>query len=295
VAIPLLALTALNIAGVKHGARAAVALVICKVVPLLLLIAIGLFAVDWQRFVPMPLPAAANLREAALLLLFAYAGFENTAAAAGEYRQPQRDVPFALLVMIGGVTAIYTLVQITALGVVPDVAASATPLADAAGAVMGPVGIWLLTLGALFSILGTNNNTVLAGSRYLYALADEGRLPPVFARVHPRFRTPWIALLTQTAVALPLALTGTFVELAALSVVARMATYIGTAAAVPVLRRKMPATPRTIRLPGGVAIPLAALAVCVVFLSAATLRNLLAGAVALAAGAAIYWAGSRRR
>jgi amino acid transporter len=261
---------------------------------LIFLIALGVFAVEWDRLRPQTIPDAGSAGEAALLLLFAYAGFENTAAAAGEYRQPRRDVPFALLVMIAGVTAIYTLVQITALGILPDPAASATPLADTAGILIGPAGVWLLTAGALFSILGTNNNTVLAGGRYLYALAEQGRLPRVFARVHPRFRTPWIALLTLTVVALPLALSGTFVELAALSVVARMATYIGTAAAVPVLRRTMPATPRTIRLPGGAAIPAAALAVCVVFLSSATTRNLAAGAIALAAGAIIYLAGAAR-
>jgi amino acid transporter len=111
----------------------------------------------------------------------------------------------------------------------------------------------------------------------------------VFARVHPRFRTPWIALTAQTCVAVPLALSGTFTELAALSVVARMATYIGTAAAVPVLRRRMTAPPRAFRLPGGPAIPLATVVMCVALLSAATTQNLIAGAIALAIGAAIYW------
>ena len=152
----------------------------------------------------------------------------------------------------------------------------------------GAAGVWTLTIGGLLSILGTSNNTVLAGSRYLFALADNGRVPAVFAQVHPRFRTPWIALLTQTALALPLALTGSFAELAALSVIARLATYIGTAAAVPVLRRRRPSTARDFRLPGGAAIPLAALLVCLVFLSSATPQNLLAGAVALAVGALIY-------
>lgn len=293
IALPLVALTFINVAGVKHGARAAVVLVVCKGLPLLVLIAIGLTAMEWGRPATVAAPPAPEFGSAALLLLFAYAGFENTAAPAGEYRHPRRDVPFALLVMIGGVTIIYTLVQLVALAIVPNLPASQTPLADAAGILIGPSGVWLLTLGALFSILGTNNNTVLAGSRYLYALAERGRLPSVFAAVHPRFRTPWIALTTQTAVALPLALTGTFAELAALSVVARMATYIGTAAAVPVLRRKMPDAPRTVRLPGGATIPIAALAVCGVFLSSATTRNLVAGAVALAVGAVIYVAGGR--
>jgi amino acid transporter len=155
---------------------------------------------------------------------------------------------------------------------------------------IGPVGGFLLTLGAALSVLGTNNNTILSGPRYLYALAETGALPSVFARVHPRWRTPYVAILTQSAIAAALMLTGTAEELAQLSVVARLATYVGTAASVPVLRRKMPATERTIRLPGGPLIPAAALAICLVFLTSATRQNLVAGAVALAAGAAIFFA-----
>jgi amino acid transporter len=294
VAGPLLVLTWINVAGVQHGARTAVVLTIGKLVPLVALVGIGVFAMDWSRVHPTALPPADGLGDAALLLLFAYAGFENTAAPAGEYKNPQRDVPFALLVMMGSVTALYTLIQLVAIGLVPALGDARTPLADAASLVLGPFGVWLLTIGAVLSIAGTNNNTVLAGSRYLYALAETGRLPRVLAGVHPRYRTPWIAILTQTAVALPLALTGSFIELAALSIIARMATYMGTAAAVMVLRRRQPRTERTLRLPGGPLIPVAALGVCLVFLSSATPRSLIAGAIALAVGAVIYFLGGAR-
>ena len=296
IAGPLLLLTWINAAGVRHGARAAVVLTIGKVVPLAVLVVVGLFAMDWSRVHPTALPpvdSLGDLGDAALLLLFAYAGFENTAAPAGEYKNPRRDVPFALLVMMGSVTALYTLIQLVAIGLVPGLAASVTPLADGASLVMGPFGVWLLTIGAVLSIAGTNSNTVLAGSRYLYALAETGRLPRVLAAVHPRARTPWIAILLQTAIALPLALSGSFVELAALSIIARMATYMGTSASVIVLRRKRPTTARTVRLPGGPLIPIASLLVCLVFLSSATWRSLVSGAIALAVGAVIYFAGGR--
>jgi amino acid transporter len=288
IAVPLLALTWINVRGVKHGARTGVVLAIGKVLPLLFLIAVGVFAIQWDRVVPEAGPDAKSFGEAALLVLFAYAGFENTPAAAGEYKNPQRDVPFALLAMIALVTAVYTSIQLVAVGVHPALADSTSPLAEVARILVGESGAWLLSIGAILSILGTNNATMLAGSRYLYALAETGHLPRVLARVHPRYRTPWVAILIQVGIALPLALTGTFADLAALSVIARMATYIGTAAAVPILRRKMPGSPRTIRLPGGMAIPVAALVVCLVFLSSATSKNLIAGAVALVAGAILY-------
>jgi amino acid transporter len=236
----------------------------------------------------VPAPARENFFKAALLVLFAYAGFENTAAPAAEFRNPRRDVPFALIVMILMVTVIYTTVQLVAIGTIEHLGESPTPLADGARQMMGPIGGFLLTLGAALSVLGTNNNTILSGPRYLYALAESGALPSVFARIHPKYRTPYVAILTQSGIAAALMLTGTAEQLAELSVIARLASYIGTAASVPVLRRKMPATERAIRLPGGPLIPLAALAICLLFLSSATAKNLVAGAIALAVGAAIF-------
>jgi amino acid transporter len=100
---------------VKQGARTAVALTIGKTVPLVIFIVIGIFFVNWSSLTPMEVPRVAVLGEASLLLLFAYAGFENTPAAAGEYRNPQRDVPFALLTMITIVTLLYSGAQIVAL------------------------------------------------------------------------------------------------------------------------------------------------------------------------------------
>jgi basic amino acid/polyamine antiporter, APA family len=288
IVLPLLVLTWINVIGVKSGARTAVVLAWGKVLPLVLFVGVGVFFVSWSRVFPVPMPDTGNFTKAALLVLFAYAGFENTSAPAGEFKNPQRDIPFALIVQIAIVTAIYTAVQLVAIGTIPNLGASPTPLADAAAMMMGPVGGLILTLGAVLSVLGTNNNTVLAGPRYLFALAETGRLPAIFARVHPRYRTPHVAILTQTAVALALVLTGTGEELAVLSAIARLATYIGTAASVPVLRRKMPATARTIRLPGGPTIPILALAICLLFLSAAQKKNWIAGGIALAVGAVIY-------
>ena len=305
IVLELVFLTWINVRGVKSGARTAVILAWGKILPLVILVAVGLFAVDWSRVFPVPRPDSGNFTKAALLVLFAYAGFENTAAPAGEFKNPQRDIPFALIVQIAIVTAVYTLVQLTAIGTLPNLGVSKTPLADAGRLLLGPAGGLLLTIGAALSVLGTNNNTVLAGPRYLYALAESGRLPRVFAKIHPRFRTPYVAILTQSGIALALigidavlhafrpGSLGVAEELAVLSAVARLATYIGTCLAVPVLRRKMPATPRTIRLPGGPVIPILALVICLVFLSAAETQNFVAGGIALAVGALVYAARGR--
>jgi amino acid transporter len=294
ISIPLLTLTAINVIGVKGGVRTAVFLAISKTVPLLIFIGAGLFAFSPEAWAANgAAPRTGTLGEAALLLLFAYAGFENTAAPAGEFKNPKRDVPFALIAQIVIVTLIYSAVQWVALSTLPGVAQSQTPLADSARLFLGSWAGLLMTFGGAVSILGTNSNTVLSGPRYLYALAADGFGPRALSYLHPRFRTPVVAILLQTAIALPLALTGSFVELAALSVVARLATYLGTAAAVPVLRRKFRDAPGAVRIPGGPIIPIAAALLCIILAASATPRNLIAGAIAIVVGF-ILWALRRR-
>lgn len=282
------ALTAINVVGVKHGARTAVVFVVAKIVPIALFVIVGLFFVEWPRVVPVEVPSMSDLGKASLLMLFAYAGFENTPAAAGEYRNPRRDVPFALITMIIVVTLLYAGVQLVALGTLPGVAESASPVAEAAAAFMGPAAAVLMSVAALLSIAGNLSNTVLVGPRYLYALAKDGYGPEVLGRVHRHFRTPDVAIVVLVLLALVLALTGSFAELATLSVVARLVTYLGTAAAVPVLRKRLAGRSEAFVLPGGILIPVLALLLSLVFLASASWRDLAAGVVGLAVGALLY-------
>lgn len=287
ITLPLLALAGLNLVGIKAGAGTGVVLAVGKLVPLAIFVIAGLFAASFSVLMSQPVYGG-SLGEAALLLLFAYAGFENTAAAAGEFKNPRRDVPFALLTQLGLVTTLYVSVQAVALATLPDAGSSKTPLADAAAMFLGPVGGLLLTVGAAVSILGTNSNSTLAGPRYLWALANDGFGPRFLAGIHPRFRTPAAAIVVQTAIALPLALHGSFTGLAALSVVARLVTYLATAAALPILRRKLPARPGSFRLPWGNTIPIAAGLLALAFAANAKLENLLAAGAALLVGGVIF-------
>lgn len=287
VAFPIVALTAINIVGIRSGAGTANVLVVAKLVPLALFLLGALLVLPGAQ-VTQPPADPGHLGEAALLLLYAYAGFENTPAASGEYRNPRRDVPFALMVNIALVTGLYGAVQWLAVAVVPDLRSSASPLAQAAGGFFGSWAGWVLTAGAAVSIFGTAGNSVLFGPRYLYALSQDGFGPAFLGRLHPRFRTPVVALVLQAVIALPLALTGSFVALASLSVVARLVTYLGTAAAVPVLRRKMPVRETTWRLPGGWLLPGAAIAVTLALAVSARAGDLVAAGVALLVGLGVY-------
>lgn len=292
----LLMLTAINIIGVSWAARAAVVLVVCKLVPLLLFVFIGMFHMDWGLAFGGPGPQDyGQLGEAALLLLFAYAGFENVPAAAGEYHSPKRNVPFALLTMIVVVTLVYAAVQMVAQGLLPDLASSASPLADAAAMFGGEGMAFVLTVGAALSILGTNNNTMLLGPRFLHTLAADGYGPRYLASIHPRFRTPAAAIATQFVLALVLALSGSFVALAVLSMVTRLLGYIATAASVLVLRRRYGDPTDGFHLPGGPVIPVLALALSVGLLLSASAINLLAAAGAVAIGTVFYTTRRRAR
>lgn len=282
-------LVAINVVGIRAAARTGVFLAIAKVLPLVLFIGIGAMHVDLSMAAPLagPLPMG-DLGKAALLLLFAYAGFENLPAAAGEYRNPRRDVPFAMLSMIATVTVLYVAVQWVALGTLPGLASSHTPLADAAARFGGGWLALVLTVGAAVSILGTTSNTIMLGPRYLHALAVDGYGPRVLARIHPRLRTPVPAIVTLGVLSLLLALSGSFVQLALLSVVARLCTYIATALSVLVLRRRYGDRDNALHLPGGALIPTAATLLSICLLASASIENLIAGAIALLLGVVIY-------
>jgi amino acid transporter len=281
----------INALGIRQSALVVNILTIGKLLPLALFILAGLVSADlaaFPRLHPVTLDQAAR---AGLLLIFVFGGFDVVPVPAGEANDPRRHMPFALAATILIVTAVMTLAQLVAMAVLPDLAASRTPLADASFVLMGSIGALLVGAGSIVSMAGNNAGQVLSGSRMLYAIAENGDLPRGFAAVHPRHRTPHVAIWTTTAVALALALTGSFVALAAASAVARLVTYTGTCAACLRLRH-----PRfegvvgraTFVTPGGPAIPLLAMLVSLLILAGASRDQLAGGAAALAAGAALY-------
>ncbi len=286
----LLLLTWINVIGVRAAARTGVFLAISKLVPLAMFILIGAFFVDMSRASPLAIGSipVQDLAKGALLLLFAFAGFENMPTAAAEYRNPRRDVPFAMITMIVTVTLIYVGVQWVALGTLPGLGESSTPLADASAQFGGAWLALILTVGAAISILGTNSNTIMFGPRYLHALAEDGYGPKVLTRIHPRYRTPAVAVVVVGVFSTILALSGSFVQLALLSVVARLVGYVAVSLSVLVLRKRHGNREGAIRLPGGPLIPIAATVLSLALLASAGVYNLLAGALALVTGVLIY-------
>jgi APA family basic amino acid/polyamine antiporter len=280
----LVILAAIHFVGVKYGAASIYVFTFGKVVPLVGFIIVALIA--WRH---NPIPASMHIpgpgtdwSAAALFMLFAYAGFENLGVPAGEYRNPRRDLPLALLIGTLAIAAMYVLAQLGAMSALPDLSQTQTPIADAAAELIGSAGAIIITLGALLSMAGTNSGTVLEGSRMLYALSLDRRMGPV-SYVHPKFRTPTVAIVLHVFVAMLLALGGSFAKLAMLSAVARLTTYLFTCMAVPRLRKLN----EGFRTPGLI---LPILGTIISFAVFFTLNrfNLLAAVIALVVGSLVY-------
>jgi amino acid transporter len=278
-------LTAIHYVGVKYGAASIYVFTLGKLIPLVGFIIVALIA--WRH---NPIPASMHLpglgtdwSGAALFMLFAYAGFENMGVPAGEFRNPRKELPRALLVGTLAIAAIYVLAQLGAMSALPDLSKTATPIADAAAVLVGSAGAIIVTLGALLSMAGTNSGTVLEGSRMLYAISLGRPRLRAISYVHPRFRTPSVAILIHVLFAAVLACAGSFAKLAMLSAVARLTTYLFTCAAVPFLRKLN----EGFRTPGLV-IPILGTVISLVLFFTMNRFNFLAAGIAIIVGALIY-------
>lgn len=284
-------IAAINIRGIRQSSFVVNLFTIGKLLPLILFVGAGLFFVDWPRLAASPPVSLQDLSSSALLLIFAFGGYEVIPVPAGEAKDPRRAVPFALIMTIAGVAILLTLAQIVTIGTLPALATSKTPLADSAALFLGAAGAVMITLGAVFSTSGNNMGQALSGSRNLYALAEQGDLPPFFGRVHQRFRTPVNAILVTSIVSLLLAVSGTFQTMAAASAISRLVVYVATCASVLRLRAARfegVVKPATFVVPGGPVIPSLAIVIALAILAGATKVQLVAGVVALVVGGGLY-------
>ena len=292
------ALVILNVIGIRQSAAFVNALTIGKLLPLVIFVAVGIFSIDISQVLPNAELPFAKLSATALLLVFAFGGYEVVPVVAGEARDPRREMPFALIATILLVIPLLAITQVIAMSTLPDLPHSRTPLADASARLIGAGGAVMITIGALLSTTGNNMGNLLSGSRNLFALAEQGDLPPFVGRVHSRFRTPVNAILITAVVALILAVSGTFVTMAAASAISRLIVYFATCACALRLRG-MDATgavaPALFRVPLGPVIPAAAMTIALVIVLAATPAQLVGGAFTLAVGAALFLIARRLR
>jgi amino acid transporter len=295
IVVAITAITAINVIGVRDTALASNTFAIGKLIPLLVFVVVGLAFVDWTSFSATAPPSYADFSRSVLLLIYAFSGFESCAIPAGEVRDPRRDVPFAFFVTIGIVTLLYVAVQVVAIGTLPGLGDSTRPLTDASGRFLGVAGAYMITIGVVVSLAGNLTGQMLSSPRVLFAMAEQQQLPRALAAVHRRVRTPHVAILFSSSVILGLALSGTFILLVAVSVMARLAMYAATCLALPVLRRKEGLQPPMFELRAALPISIVATALCVWMLSNSTASEALLALVSVAAGLLFHLAYRMRK
>jgi len=283
-------LTTVNLIGIRDAAMASNLFTVGKLIPIVLFISAGLFFLNPQNFSFTARPSYGDFSTSVLLLVYAFTGFEMAVIPAGEVRDPQRNLPMAILTAIGVVAVLYILIQVVCVGTLPELAGSERPLADASRRFMGGVGAAIISAGAAVSIIGNLNVLILAGSRLPFAMAERDELPRILSATHRRFRTPFYSILLTTAVMLALTLSGTFIYALTISTLARLAAYGATCVALLILRRRSSARPAVFRVPAGAAVSMITLALIVWLLSNSKWNEARDAAVASALGLLIYLA-----
>jgi basic amino acid/polyamine antiporter, APA family len=226
-----------NIAGVTRGIRLVNATMMLKIAPLLIFVVVGAFSIHGGNFQRSGEVSGTGLGRAVILAMFAFMGMETALSASGEVLHPERTIPRALALGMSAVTLLYLGIQIVAQGILgPSLALSKAPLVDAMGEI-SPALRWLMLAGAAMSMVGFLSSDILGTPRVLFAFARDGLLPKSLGRVHARSHAPHVAIACYAAIAIVLALTGTFTELAVLSALTTAPLYIlGCAATWRIVR-----------------------------------------------------------
>lgn len=279
-------LAIVNYRGVRSGAAVSNVFTITKVGALGLFILAGLaLAKPGSIAAPAVTPTFTAWTDGLVLLVFAFGGFESALVPAAEGKNPRRDTPFALGVGLAIIAVIYFLVHLVTMWSVPNLTQSTRPLADAARTWAGTWGAGAMAIAALISTYGWASSAFVTIPRLMFALGERGDFPRALASVHPRFRTPHIAILFWALLVIALAVYGNFIWNAALAGVARLVTYAVTCIVLIRLRQKKPTADRW-RAPAGPVLAIIGIAFCAVLTRTLTIDHAaVMGAVGVIAAA----------
>ncbi|MEO5998222.1 MAG: amino acid permease [Chitinophagaceae bacterium] len=260
----------LNIRCVKNGVRLIEFTAFGKIIPLLVLVIVGAGFISNDNLKWTITPTISNIGSASLLLFYAFMGFETPLSNGGEMKNVKRTVPLGIFFGISSVLIIYLAIQLVTQGVLGGSieAHKDAPLATVAGVVFGKGGIILITITTAISMLGALGGEILSVPRILFAGARDGLMPKILSKIHPRFNTPYIAVLAYVSCGLLFAIFGAFKQLAIVASASSLIIYLGAVLATLKLRKIDPLTSvKTFKVPGGFIIPILAVCVILWFLS----------------------------
>jgi APA family basic amino acid/polyamine antiporter len=297
-AIIALLVTALLVVGIKESASANATIVVIKVAVVLLFIAFGVSFVNsenWSPFIPESTGTFgefgwSGIVRGAAVVFFAYIGFDAVSVAAQEAKNPQKDMPTGILMSLAICTILYIAVALVLTGIVPYTSLN---VPDPIAVGIDATGLsWLkpfIKLGAIAGLSSVILVMIMAQPRIFYAMSRDGLLPPVFKRIHPKFRTPHITtVVTGIAVAMtagifPIGQLGHMVSIGTLL------AFVIVSLGVLVLRYKQPNLDRPFRTPGMPFVPILGALSCLYLMSFLPLETWIRLFIWLAIGLAIYF------
>jgi len=294
-AVICIGLSVINVLGSVESIRSMTLFTVIKFAVLILL-PLGGFILLGSEVIPSfesPIPPAQDLGAAALLLIYAFVGFEGAVVPAGEAKRPERDMPLGLLLGLAVVAVLYMLIQLVSQAAVPDLANSKTPLLDVSASLFGSTGAILLMVGVAASVLANLVSSMFSATRVTYALSLEKSLPRWFGEVHSRYLTPANSVIFFGVAAFLLAAFGSFTVLAAMTVLSRLFLYGMSCAAIPKLRPQFRGEGRFI-LKGGYAIPVLGIAACVWLMLQVSERSIWMTAIFVGIGSLLFWIGKKQ-
>ncbi len=284
-------LALINVLGIKQGIGLVKFITLVKLIPILILIVMGWTEVDPANLAWEETPEFSNLLQTSLLLFFAFQGAESGLTVSGEVKNPSRIIPRAIFVAILGVLIIYVMIQVVSQGILGDTLGNyaESPLAEVAGRIFGPWGFTLLTIAAAISMFGTLSSEILSLPRMLYGAARDNVIPPKsLAKIHPKYKTPFIAIIVYASTGFILSCLGNFKYLAVMSSSFILLLYLGVVLSIFNLRKTTTADKGVFVIPGGYVVPVAAAIVVVVLLFGLNQNELLGGLVSIAVLSAIF-------
>lgn len=288
-------LSLMNLSGLKTSKIFTITATVAKLIPIVLFSICAIFFINkgLGNFAPfVQLEEGKTLfgavSDTAIYIFYGFIGFETLSIVAGEMKNPEKNVPRAILGSISIVSVLYMLIiagTIAMLG--DDIMNTNAPVQEAFTRMIGPVGAWLVSIGALISITGLNMGESIMVPRLGAAIADEGLLPVVISKQNKN-GAPIIAIAISSTVAILLLLTGSFEFLAGLSVIFRFFQYIPTALAVIKLRQDEPNANLIFRVPFGRFIPILAVVISILMIAGGNMMNFVYGFIGVAISSILY-------
>lgn len=248
-----------NIIGVKTGVKLYIFTTAAKFIPLGLLLIVGIFSINIENLTISEWPSFENIGAATLILIFAFSGAECALNASGEIENPKKTVPRGILLGLGSIFILYLGLQSVAQGVLGAELGNNTeaPLAAAAKEIFGDWGVKLLIVGGAISIFSTLSGDILVTPRVVFASARDGNLPKILAKVHQKYKTPYVSIIFFAVIICLIALTGTFKPLAVMASGSILLIYAGVSLSVLKLRARDGFPSKTqFTIPGNFIIPI---------------------------------------